>query len=103
MAEQCGSLGLECRLVSRKAVQLLDYALQQTHPLTVDLAVQPWDCAGTSGDPLALGQVVELGNRPWSLKYLFVVQWESYSRDALWGCTYLLWAKRLDRYIVFRA
>lgn len=43
----------------------------------VDLAVQPWDCAATLKDHLALEQVVELGNRTQNLDCLFVVEWES--------------------------
>ena len=58
------SLGLECRLVPGKAIQLMNHAVEQTRPSTVDLAVQPWYRSATSGNPLALGQVVELGNRP---------------------------------------
>jgi hypothetical protein len=42
----------------------------------LDMAVQPWGCAATLGDPLALGRVVELGNRPRSLEYPIVVEWE---------------------------
>ena len=62
------SLGLECRLVSRKAIQLSEHAAEPTRPSTVDLVVQPWDYAAILGDLLALGQVVGLGNRPRSLE-----------------------------------